>query len=55
MPEELRTKMDLELEDEWLFKCDLGKMKVEECYIDETEREITERVGPDPLQLLGFA
>ncbi|MHA1144988.1 MAG: OsmC family protein [Candidatus Helarchaeota archaeon] len=55
MPEELRTKVSIVLEKEMLFKCDIGEMKVEECYIDETEQEEAERLGPDPAKLLGLS
>ncbi|MHA1229454.1 MAG: OsmC family protein [Candidatus Helarchaeota archaeon] len=55
MSEEVRTKVKLELVDDMIFKCDMGNMKVKECYIDETNQEEVDMWGPNPVRLLAAA
>ncbi|MHA1314288.1 MAG: OsmC family protein [Candidatus Helarchaeota archaeon] len=55
MTEEVRTKVNLQLEKEMIFQCDMGIMKVEECYIDETNQDEVDKWGPDPTKLLASA
>ena len=55
MSEELRTKVRLTLEKDMIFKCDMGNFKVEECYIDETNKEEFDMWGPNPSRLLASA
>lgn len=55
MPEEVKSRVTLELEKEMIFRCDMGIMKVEECYIDETNQEEFDKLGPDPSKLLASA
>ena len=38
-----------------LFKCDLGDMKVKDCYIDEEHPEEVDMLGPNPSRMLGLA
>jgi organic hydroperoxide reductase OsmC/OhrA len=38
-----------------LFKCDLGDMKVKDCYIDEEHHEEVDMLGPNPSRMLGLA
>lgn len=38
-----------------IFKCDLGDMKVKDCYIDETHDTEVDMFGPNPSRLLGLA
>ncbi|MBA7607548.1 hypothetical protein ES703_14707 [subsurface metagenome] len=55
MPEEIKTKVGLKLEKEMIFKCDLGKMALKDCYIDETNQQEADMWGPNPSRLLGMA
>ena len=55
MSEEIITKVGLNLESGMLFKCDLGDMKVKDCYIDEEHLEETDMLGPNPSRMLGLA
>lgn len=55
MSEESKAIVGLKLEKEMIFKCDLGEMKVEDCYIDDTHRIESEMLGPNPSKLLGLA
>ena len=38
-----------------IFKCDLGDLKVKDCYIDETNISEVDMIGPNPSRLLGLA
>ena len=55
MTEEMKTKVGLRLEEEMIFKCELGKIKVEDCYIDEEHHVEAEMWGPNPSRMLGMA
>ncbi|MFX0154100.1 MAG: OsmC family protein [Candidatus Hodarchaeota archaeon] len=37
-----------------IFKCDLGNMKVKDCYIDEEHHEEVDMLGPNPSRLLAL-
>jgi len=45
MSEGMKTKVGLSLEQEMIFSCDLGDMKVKDCYVDDTH----------PTRMLGLA
>ena len=53
--EEMKTEVGLKLAEEMIFKCDLGQIKVEDCYIDEEHRVEAEMWGPNPSRMLGMA
>ncbi len=55
MTDEFKTKVKLQLEKDMIFKCDMGDLKVEECYIDETNADQVEMWGPNPTMLLASA
>ncbi|MEE9377805.1 MAG: OsmC family protein [Candidatus Lokiarchaeia archaeon] len=55
MGKEISTKVKIKLEKDMIFKCQLGGMKVEDCYIDDTHEVETEMWGPNPARLLGMA
>ena len=55
MTEGLKTKVGLTLEEEMIFKCDLGEMKVKDCYIDEAHKDEVDMLGPNPSRMLGMA
>ena len=55
MSEEMKTKVSLTLDQGMLFKCDLGEMKVKDCYIDEEHPEEVDMLGPNPSRMLGLA
>jgi uncharacterized OsmC-like protein len=38
-----------------IFKCDLGNLKVKDCFIDETHISEVDMIGPNPSRLLGLA
>lgn len=55
MSEGMKTKVGLSLEKGMIFKCDLGEMKVKDCYIDEEHPEEVDMLGPNPSRMLGMA
>ena len=55
MSEEGTTKAKITLEKDMIFKCDIGNMKLEDCYIDETNVNEADKLGPNPTRLLANA
>ena len=55
MSDVMKAKVGLTLEEGMIFKCDLGEMKVKDCYIDETHKEEVDMLGPNPSRMLGMA
>lgn len=51
----MKTNVGINLEEGMIFKCELGEMKVKDCYIDEEHREEVDMLGPNPSRLLGMA
>ena len=55
MSKGLKPKVGITLEREMIFKCNLGDMKVKDCFIDDTHQEEANMLGPNPSRLLGLA
>jgi len=55
MSEGMKPKVGITLEKEMIFKCELGDMKVKDCYIDDTHKDVAEMLGPNPSRMLGLA
>jgi uncharacterized OsmC-like protein len=53
--EEVKPKVRITLEKEMIFKCDLGDLKVKDCYIDDTNKNEVDMLGPNPSRMLGLA
>jgi uncharacterized OsmC-like protein len=54
---EKKTKVSIKLDDfdsQMIFKCDLGNMKVKDCYIDEEHTEEVDMLGPNPSRMLAL-
>jgi uncharacterized OsmC-like protein len=54
MPE-TQVKVKLSLERDMIFKCDLGNLKLNDCFIDETNKKESEMLGPNASRLLAMA
>ncbi|MHA1986372.1 MAG: OsmC family protein [Promethearchaeota archaeon] len=52
---ESEVKVRLKLERDMIFKCDLGETKLDDCYIDESNKIKSEMLGPNAAQLLAMA
>jgi len=55
MLNELKTRVSLKQEEEMIFKCDLGEIKIGNLYIDEKHDKYTEKIGPSPAKLLALS
>jgi uncharacterized OsmC-like protein len=55
MSEDSKPKVGITLEKDMIFKCNLGEMKVKDCFIDDTHQEEADMLGPNPSRLLGLA
>ena len=54
MSNEYKSEVGISLEEELIFKCDLGQIKMQNLYIDERKIK-TERIGPSPVKLLALS
>ncbi|MFX1501576.1 MAG: OsmC family protein [Promethearchaeota archaeon] len=52
---EKKSKVELKLEEKMLFRCNLGKLKMDDLYIDERKEKRNDRIGPSPVKLLGLS
>ncbi len=50
-----RVKVGLKLQENMLFKCELGHVKMHDLYIDERNKKRTEKIGPSPTKLLALS
>ncbi|MFX1419012.1 MAG: OsmC family protein [Promethearchaeota archaeon] len=53
----MKTKVGIKLdefESQMIFKCDLGEMKVKDCYIDEEHHKEVDMLGPNPSRMLAL-
>lgn len=53
--EVMKTNVGINLEKGMIFKCEMGEMRVKDCYIDEEHREEVNMLGPNPSRMLGMA
>lgn len=51
----MKTKVGISLEKDMIFKCELGEMKVKDCYIDDTHKDEVDMLGPNPSRMLAMA
>ena len=52
---EREVKVKAKLERDMIFKCDLGDLKLGDCYIDESNKIESEMLGPNATRLLAMA
>lgn len=55
MSNELKTRVSLKQEEEMIYKCNLGEIKMDTLYIDEKHDKNSERIGPSPVKLLALS
>jgi len=55
MSEEAKVKVGIKQEGVMIFKADLGKIKMQDLFIDERPKRAAEKIGPTPSRLLGLA
>lgn len=52
---ERTIKAKVNLERDMIFKCDLGEISLGDCLIDETNKNLSEMLGPNAAHLLAMA
>ncbi|MFX1501574.1 MAG: OsmC family protein [Promethearchaeota archaeon] len=53
----MKTRVGLKLdesESQMIFRCDLGDMKVKDCYIDEEHHKEVDMLGPNPSRMVAL-
>lgn len=55
MSEENIVNVAIQSDEYMIYKCDMGSINLNQCYIDEANKEEEEMVGPNPSRLLGVA
>jgi len=55
MLRESRVKIGIKLEEEMTYRCDLGKIRMEDFFIDETHKNYSDKIGPNPTSLLALS
>ncbi|UCC19418.1 MAG: OsmC family protein [Promethearchaeota archaeon] len=52
---ESKSEVGIKLEEEMIFKCDLGKIQMTDLFIDEQHKKSTDKIGPNPAKLLALS
>ena len=55
MSTDIITQVGLKQEEEMIFKCDLGNLKLNDLFIDEKHKKNIDKIGPSPVKLLGIS
>ncbi len=55
MPNEYKSEVGIRLEEEMIFKCDLGQIKMNNLFIDEQHKKTKDKIGPNPSKLLALS
>jgi uncharacterized OsmC-like protein len=52
LPDEHKSEVGIRLEEEMIFKCDLGQIKMKNLFIDEQHKKSKNKIGSNPSKLL---
>lgn len=55
MLNESKSEVGIKLEEEMIFRCELGQIKMNDLFIDEQNKKTIEKVGPNPSKLLALS
>jgi uncharacterized OsmC-like protein len=55
LSDDYNSEVGLKLEEEMIFKCDLGQINMNDLFIDEQPKKIIEKIGPNPSKLLALS
>ncbi|MFX0002015.1 MAG: OsmC family protein [Candidatus Hodarchaeota archaeon] len=55
MPDEHKSEVGIRLEEDLLFKCDLGQLNMNDLFIDEQHKKSIDKIGPNPSKLLALS
>lgn len=52
---EYKSQVGIKLEDEMIYRCDLGQIQMNDLFIDEQHKKTIEKIGPNPSKLLALS
>ncbi|MFX1419013.1 MAG: OsmC family protein [Promethearchaeota archaeon] len=55
MINEYSSEVGIKLEEEMIFKCDLGQIQMNDLFIDEQHKKSADKIGPNPAKLLALS
>ncbi len=55
MPNESISEVGINSEEEMIFRCNLGQIRMNDLFIDEQHRKPTDKIGPNPSKLLALS
>ncbi|MFX1567758.1 MAG: OsmC family protein [Promethearchaeota archaeon] len=55
MSNEYKSEVGIKLENDMIFKCDLGKIQMNDLFIDEYNKRSINKIGPNPSKLLALS
>ncbi len=55
MSNEYISEVGIKLEEGMIFKCDLGKIKMNDLFIDDQNKKSIDKIGPNPSKLLALS
>lgn len=55
MPYEYISEVGIRLEEDMIFKCDLGQINMNNLFIDEQHKKTKDKIGPNPSKLLALS
>ncbi|MFX1502495.1 MAG: OsmC family protein [Promethearchaeota archaeon] len=55
MSNESKSEVGIKLEDEMIFKCEMGQIRMNDLFIDEKNKKSIDKVGPNPSKLLALS
>jgi uncharacterized OsmC-like protein len=55
LTDEYKSEVGIRLEEEMIFKCDLGQLTMNNLFIDEQNKKSKDKIGPNPSKLLALS
>jgi len=55
MSNEYKSQVGIKLEEEMIYRCDLGQIQMNDLFIDEQHKKTIEKIGPNPSKLLALS
>lgn len=55
MSNEYKSQVGIKLEEEMIYRCDLGQIQMSDLFIDEQHKRTIDKIGPNPSKLLALS
>ena len=55
MSNESKSEVGIKLEEEMIFKCEMGQIMMNDLFIDERHKKLIDKIGPNPSKLLALS